>query len=281
MICAETPDALREAADAWRRAGERIAFVPTMGNLHAGHMALVTRARELAARVVVSIFVNPLQFDRADDLARYPRTLADDEARLRAAGVDALYLPDEATMYPQGRAGQTRVHVPVLSELLCGASRPGHFDGVATVVCKLFHQVRPDLALFGEKDWQQLVIIRKMVADLDLPVEIVGVPTVREADGLAMSSRNGYLNASERPRAAAIHRALRQGADWLRAGERDYEGIAARLARQIEAAGLRVDYLEIRRPDLGVASRDDRDWVILAAAWLGKARLIDNLRVRA
>ncbi len=279
MIRAESLEVLRKALDGWREQGQRIAFVPTMGNLHAGHLSLVRAAGERARRVVVSIFVNPLQFDRADDLARYPRTLEDDELALRDAGVDLLFLPDEALMYPQGREDQTLIHVPGLSEMLCGAARPGHFDGVATVVCKLFNLVRPDLALFGEKDYQQLAIIRKMVEDLNLPVEIAGMPTVRESDGLAMSSRNAYLDAGQRARAAAIHRALQQGAAALRAGERDYARLAAMLREGLVSEGLHPDYVEIRRPDLTRPGVEDRAWVILIAAWLGEARLIDNLRV--
>ena len=271
--------ALREAVSDWRRAGERIAFAPTMGNLHAGHLSLVERARELADRVVVSIFVNPLQFDRADDLARYPRTLEQDEAKLRAAHVDLLFLPNERQMYPAGRDAQTRVVVPELTDMLCGASRPGHFDGVATVVCKLFNLVWPDVALFGEKDYQQLAIIRRMVADLNLPVEVVGVPTMREASGLAMSSRNGYLSEEERRRAAVIHRTLKQCAAELETGDRDYPALVERMRQRIADAGLRPDYAEIRRPDLRPAGADDQRWVILVAAWLGKARLIDNLQV--
>ncbi len=275
----ESITALRDAVSGWRRAGERIAFAPTMGNLHAGHLSLVERARALADRIVVSIFVNPLQFDCADDLARYPRTLERDEAKLRAAAADLLFLPNEQQMYPFGREGQTRVRVPELTDILCGASRPGHFDGVATVVCKLFNLVQPDVALFGEKDYQQLAIIRRMVTDLNLPVEIVGVPTVREANGLAMSSRNGYLSDKERARAAVIHGALRQCGEALHAGDRDYSVLVGRITRRIVDAGLKPDYIEIRHPDLRPARPDDDRWVILIAAWLGKARLIDNMQV--
>ncbi|MBF0255331.1 MAG: pantoate--beta-alanine ligase, partial [Gammaproteobacteria bacterium] len=200
MICLEqTPD-LRGQIAQWRSQGQRIGFVPTMGNLHRGHLQLVRQAQERAERVVVSIFVNPLQFGANEDFASYPRTLEEDKALLQAEGVDLLFAPGVELIYPQGQQAHTQVHVPGISELLCGASRPGHFIGVATIVCKLFNLVQPDLALFGEKDFQQLLVIRRMVADLALPVEIIGIPTVREADGLAMSSRNRYLSPAGRER---------------------------------------------------------------------------------
>ena len=191
MITQRSINGVREQVRAWHRAGERVAFVPTMGNLHAGHMSLVARARELADRVVVSIFVNPLQFSAGEDLSAYPRTPEEDAAMLQAAGVELLFLPEETEIYPRGREGVTFVEVPGISDLLCGASRPKHFRGVATVVCKLFNIVQPDVACFGEKDFQQLAVLRRMVVELDIPVEMVGVATLREADGLAMSSRNG------------------------------------------------------------------------------------------
>jgi pantoate--beta-alanine ligase len=270
-------DDLRGRVRAWRGAGERVAFVPTMGNLHAGHIALVRRARELAERTVASVFVNPLQFGPGEDLAAYPRTLERDCEMLAEAGCDLLFAPEVATMYPRGQAGQTRVEVPGISDLLCGASRPGHFVGVATVVCKLFNMVQPDLALFGEKDLQQLLVIRRMVGDLDLPIGIVGVPTVRESDGLAMSSRNGYLSADERARAPVVYRALGAAAQDLIAG-RGVAEVEARALATIAAAGLRPDYVSVRRADdLGVPEDGDRTLAILAAAYLGRARLIDNL----
>ena len=271
---------LRDRRAAFGAAGERVAFVPTMGNLHDGHLELVRRGRALAPRVVVSIFVNPLQFGPGEDLASYPRTLARDSELLAAAGADLLFAPSAETMYPRPPAEQTRVEVPGLSDILCGASRPGHFVGVCTVVCKLFNMVRPDLALFGEKDFQQLAVIRRMVDDLCIPVEVVGVPTVREADGLAMSSRNGYLTAEERERAPALHRALQALTQAVEAGGSDLAALERAAAARIDAAGLRTDYVSVRRVrDLALPGDADEDLVVLAAAYLGRARLIDNLRV--
>ena len=271
---------LRDRRAAFGAAGERVAFVPTMGNLHDGHLELVRRGRALAPRVVVSIFVNPLQFGPGEDLASYPRTLARDSELLAAAGADLLFAPSAETMYPRPPAEQTRVEVPGLSDILCGASRPGHFVGVSTVVCKLFNMVRPDLALFGEKDFQQLAVIRRMVDDLCIPVEVVGVPTVREADGLAMSSRNGYLSAEERERAPALHRALQALTQAVEAGGSDLAALERAAAARIDAAGLRTDYVSVRRVrDLALPGDADEDLVVLAAAYLGRARLIDNLRV--
>ena len=251
-----------------------------MGNLHPGHLALVKRAREVADHVVVSIFVNPLQFDRREDLLAYPRTLEEDAAQLEAEGADLLFAPGVESIYPEGLERHTRIEVPVVSEGFCGSSRPGHFVGVATIVCKLFNLVRPQVAIFGKKDYQQLLVIRKMVEDLAMPVQIVGVETVREADGLAMSSRNNYLSEDERRRAPALYQALRQTARLLRSGRRDLGQLEAMAIRQIEAAGLRNDYFSIRRAaDLGEPDETERHLVILAAAFLGKARLIDNLEV--
>lgn len=271
---------LRERVCAWRGAGERVAFVPTMGNLHAGHLTLIGEARARAPRVVASIFVNPMQFGPSEDLDAYPRTLERDRERLEAAGCDLLFAPSAATMYPRGSALQTRVEVPGISDMLCGASRPGHFRGVATVVCKLFNMVQPDIALFGEKDFQQLLVIRLMTEDLAMPVEIIGVPTVRESDGLAMSSRNGYLSASERACAPALYRVLTSAKQALR------DGTAAEAVEQaalvaLRQAGLAPDYVQVRvADDLRPATPADRDLVVLAAAYLGRARLIDNVRVR-
>jgi pantoate--beta-alanine ligase len=281
VITVGTLGELRTARATWAAAGEAVAFVPTMGNLHEGHLELVRRARSLAARAMVSIFVNPLQFGPAEDLASYPRTLARDTERLAATGADLLFAPTVEAMYPRPAAEQTRIEVPGLSDILCGASRPGHFVGVATVVCKLFNMVQPAVALFGEKDFQQLAVIRRMVEDLCLPVAIVGVPTVREPDGLAMSSRNGYLTAEERARAPALYRALRAAGEALAAGGADPEAAAQQAAAAIDAAGLRTDYVSVRRaPDLAPPGEADTDLVILAAAYLGRARLIDNLRVQ-
>jgi pantoate--beta-alanine ligase len=281
VITVGTLGELRAVRATWAAAGEAVAFVPTMGNLHAGHLELVRRARSLAARAVVSIFVNPLQFGAAEDLASYPRTPARDTERLAATGADLLFAPTVEAMYPRPAAEQTRVEVPGLSDILCGASRPGHFVGVATVVCKLFNMVQPQVALFGEKDFQQLAVIRRMVEDLCLPVEIVGVPTVREPDGLAMSSRNGYLTAEERARAPALHRALRAAGEALAGGRADPGAAAREAAAAIDAAGLRTDYVSVRRAtDLAPPGEADTDLMILAAAYLGRARLIDNLRVQ-
>ena len=281
MITVTTLGELRARRAAWVAADQRVAFVPTMGNLHEGHLELVRRARGLARRVVVSVFVNPLQFGAGEDLASYPRTLARDTDLLAGVGADLLFAPSPGEMYPRPPAEQTRVEVPGLSDVLCGASRPGHFVGVATVVCKLFNMVQPELALFGEKDFQQLAVIRRMVEDLCVPVEIVGVPTVREPDGLAMSSRNGYLTPAERQRAPALHRALREAAEALEARGAGPEAVEAAAAARIDAAGLRTDYVSVRRAaDLAVPRDADDDLVILAAAYLGRARLIDNVRVR-
>ena len=270
---------LRERIAAWRRAGERVGFVPTMGNLHAGHLALVAEARRLAERVVVSIFVNPLQFGPQEDFGAYPRTLARDQELLAGAGTDLLFAPTVAAVYPRGQAEQTRVEVPGLSDILCGASRPGHFVGVATVVCKLFNMVQPDLAVFGEKDFQQLLVIRLMTLDLSLPVTIQGLATVREADGLAMSSRNGYLTAEERVRAPALYQTLRRGAERLRQGL-DIAIVEGLAGEEIAAAGFSPDYVSVRRAaDLGLPQAGDRELVVLAAARLGRARLIDNVRL--
>lgn len=281
MQLVESISALRETIRKWRAAGESVAFVPSMGNLHAGHLHLVEEAKKLADRVVVSIFVNPAQFCVGEDFDAYPRTPEEDAAKLRGVGTDLLFLPDVSEMYPADRQHMTYVEVPGLSDELCGQFRPGHFRGVATVVCKLFQMVQPDVALFGEKDFQQLTLIRRMVADLNMPVRIHGVPTLREANGLAMSSRNGYLTADEKARAALIYQCLEAAKAALEAGGRDYGAIEAAQMEVLRRAGFRPDYFAIRRQsDLCAAVDGDRDLVILAAAWLGKARLIDNLKVR-
>jgi len=271
---------VRSLVSAWRAAGLRVAFVPTMGNLHAGHIHLVSEARKRADKVVASIFVNPLQFGPSEDFAAYPRTLAADQEKLAAAGCDLLFAPTEQVMYPLGRDGLSYVEVPGLSDILCGAFRPGHFRGVATVVSKLFNIVRPDVALFGEKDYQQLLVIRLMVRDLDMPVEIIGVPTVREADGLAMSSRNGYLGAGERRLATEVYATLQALAAEVRVGARDYADLEAAAVARLELAGFRPDYVSVRRAeDLAVPQAVDRRLVVLAAARLGATRLIDNLLI--
>ena len=280
MQIVSTIDQVRTQVQAWRAAGERIAFVPTMGNLHRGHVTLVQRAREQAGRVAVSIFVNPLQFGVSEDFAAYPRTPDADVDKLRAVPTDLLFLPSEEEMYPCGREGVTQVEVPGISDILCGAFRPGHFRGVATVVAKLFDIVQPDVALFGEKDYQQLLVIRRMAVDLNMPVEVVGMPTVREADGLAMSSRNAYLSSAERGKSVAIYAVLRRVADGLRGGRRDFSALEQEALRTLEERGFRPDYVSVRvADDLAEPGAGDRRFVVLAAARLGRTRLIDNLLV--
>ncbi len=265
-----------------RSAGKRIAFVPTMGNLHAGHRYLMETARRHADAVVASIYVNPLQFGPQEDFSAYPRTYGADRAVLEAAGVELLFYPDDAVMYPRGREASTRVEVPGVSDILCGASRPGHFSGVATVVHRLFRLVAPDAALFGKKDYQQLLVVRLMAADFGLPVEIIGADTVREPDGLAMSSRNSYLTPAERRVAPRLYATLQAAAGQIGDGApaADFGRIETDAASALVAAGLRPDYVSIRRQqDLAPPGPGDRQLVVLAAAWLGRARLIDNLEV--
>ena len=271
-------DELRRAVAELRADGGTIAFVPTMGALHAGHIALVEEARRLATHVVASIFVNPTQFGPSEDLSRYPRREAADARMLDEAGCALLWAPDAVTMYPQGHA--TSIHVAGVGDGLCGASRPGHFDGVATVVAKLFGQVAPDVALFGEKDYQQLAVIRRMAADLDLPVGIVGVPTQRDVDGLALSSRNNYLSEEERRAARALPRALGETARGIGEGAA-IEDALAKAREALAAAGFGpVDYVELRDAEtLGAVDGRTREARLLAAAWLGSTRLIDNLPV--
>ncbi|MDP5293694.1 pantoate--beta-alanine ligase [Oceanimonas sp. CHS3-5] len=276
MHLASTIEQLRATITEWRRAGLRIGFVPTMGNLHDGHLELVRRAREKADKVVVSIFVNPLQFDRAADLDAYPRTLEQDCERLGELA-ELVFTPTPELMYPNGQQQQTKVSVPGVSEVLEGALRPGHFDGVSTVVCKLFNLVQPDLACFGEKDYQQLALIRKMTTDLNLPVEIIGVPTVRADDGLALSSRNGYLTEAERALAPELAATMNWLAGRLAAGERDLVQLAADGRTRLDNAGFRTDGIDMVDADtLTPLSNNSRAVVILMAAFLGKARLIDN-----
>ncbi|MDF7797467.1 pantoate--beta-alanine ligase [Pseudomonas syringae] len=280
MNTVKTVQDLRAAVARARSEGKRIALTPTMGNLHSGHAALVTKAAQRADFVVATIFVNPLQFGPNEDLATYPRTLAADQEKLLQAGCNLLFTPSVEEIYPHGMADQTLVSVPHLSQGLCGASRPGHFEGVATVVSKLFNMVQPDLAIFGEKDFQQLAVIRAMVRDLNMPIQIIGEPTVRADDGLALSSRNGYLNDAQRAAAPALYQAIRQIADAIKAGEQDFDALLASKKQQLEAAGFRIDYLEIRdATSLRATTADNRDLVILAAAFLGKTRLIDNLHL--
>ncbi|MNZ31573.1 Pantothenate synthetase [compost metagenome] len=280
MNTVKTVRELRAAVARARSEGKRIGFVPTMGNLHSGHAALVTKAAQRVDFVVASIFVNPLQFGPSEDLDKYPRTLAADQEKLLQAGCHLLFAPTVEEMYPDGMAGQTRVSVPQLSDGLCGASRPGHFEGVATVVSKLFNMVQPDLAVFGQKDFQQLAVIRAMVRDLNMPIQIIGEPTVRAEDGLALSSRNGYLSDEQRATAPALYRVLSQMAAAIEQGERNYPALIANGQQQLSAAGFRPDYLEIRQAlSLRPAASEDRDLVILVAAFLGATRLIDNLHL--
>ena len=278
MNTVKTVRELRAAVARARAEGKRIALVPTMGNLHSGHAALVTKAGQRADFVVASIFVNPLQFGPTEDLDKYPRTLVADQGKLLEAGCHLLFAPTVEEMYPDGMEGQTRLNVSGVSEGLCGGSRPGHFDGVATVVCKLFNMVQPDMALFGEKDFQQLAVIRKLVRDLNLPIQVFGERTVGADDGLALSSRNGYLNDEQRASAPVLYRTLKQLAEQVRGGARDYAALLADGRQQIEQAGLRIDYLEIRESaGLRPAAAEDNQLVILVAAFLGSTRLIDNL----
>ena len=278
MLTEHQTVAVRKRVLRWRNINERVALVPTMGNLHAGHIALVKRARELADRVVVSIFVNPTQFGPNEDFAAYPRTPDADRLQLAVAATDLLFMPDVGEVYPGGTENATRVEVPQLSDILDGAFRPGHFAGVATVVTKLFNMVQPDVAVFGEKDYQQLMIIRRMSNDLCLPIEVVGVPTVRELDGLAMSSRNQYLSKAERTTAPLLHEVLQEAAYALRDGGRDYTGLQRKAADRLKQAGFRPDYVEIRQAETLMAPEaEDTRFAVLAAAWLGAARLIDNV----
>lgn len=281
MQTVQSVAALRAQIAKWHQAGASVALVPTMGNLHRGHLHLVEQARDLATHTVASIFVNPLQFGPNEDFATYPRTLDADAQQLAAVGLDLLFAPSVAEVYPRPLEVMTQVTVPALPEVLCGAQRPGHFNGVTTVVAKLFNMVQPQMALFGEKDWQQLLVIRQMALDLDLPLKVVGVPTVREADGLALSSRNGYLSNAERAIAPQLYATLQAMAQRWRAGERDYLRLEMEAQARLETFGFRPDYLEIRhaytlqRPT-PLTSENLR---IFAAAWLGKARLIDNLDI--
>ncbi len=280
MEIARSVQSLRACIGGWHSAGERIAFVPTMGNLHAGHLALVDHARSCADRVVVSVFVNPMQFGPREDLASYPVTLAADQAALSAAAADLLYLPGVPDIYPDGVGHTTRVAVPDLSAILEGEQRPTHFDGVSTVVAKLFNQVAPDIAVFGEKDYQQLLIIRRMAADLFMPIRIDSVATVREPDGLAMSSRNSYLVAADRGIAPQLYQTLLDVKGALEAGERDFAGVEQVAMRQLEAAGLLPDYVSVRRQaDLARPGAGDSALIVLAAACVGRARLIDNVKI--
>jgi pantoate--beta-alanine ligase len=281
MDTVSTIEAVRAHVRAWRAAGLRIGLVPTMGNLHAGHLSLLAAARYRADRVIASIFVNPLQFGANEDFTRYPRTPLEDARLLTEAQCDLLFAPGVLDIYPDGGTQLTLVSVRGLSEILCGQFRPGHFDGVVTVVAKLFGIVGPDVAVFGEKDYQQFLLIRRMTLDLALPVEVVGAPTVRASDGLALSSRNRYLSAAERARAPAIFQALRAAVAQIDAGNRDYEVIERAGREALEHAEMKPDYFSIRSAaDLSVPTGAS-DLIALTAARLGRSRLIDNLRARS
>ena len=271
---------LRERRRKWQIGGQSIAFVPTMGNLHAGHLELVKAAKRSADIVVASIFVNPLQFGPDEDLDAYPRTIEEDKKKLAELGVDVLFLPSVSDIYPRGLEQQTFVEVPGISYMICGASRPGHFRGVATIVCKLFNMVQPNKAFFGEKDFQQLQVIRAMVKDLSMNVEIYGVPTMRESNGLAMSSRNGYLSESDREKASFLYITLQTVASAIKEGRRDFGRLITEHKKRLAEAGFKPDYLEIRDAEnLLHPSHEDTHLVILAAAFMGKTRLIDNIQV--
>ncbi|MCG7546456.1 pantoate--beta-alanine ligase [Pseudoalteromonas sp. Of7M-16] len=271
---------LRSQVKAWRQQGHSIAFVPTMGNLHQGHFSLVEKAKTLADKVVVSIFVNPMQFGKNEDLDSYPRTLVQDKQGLAELGTDIVFTPSVETIYPNGLATQSFVDVPGVSEGYCGGAREGHFRGVATVVTKLFNLVQPDFACFGEKDYQQLQVIKTMVHDLSMPIEIIGVPTQREVTGLAMSSRNGYLSEQEKDVAKVLYKVLSQTAAALKSGVRQFDNLESEAKSELEQAGLKPDYFSIAHRDtLKPAQQSDEHFVVLAAAFLGSVRLIDNIQV--
>jgi pantoate--beta-alanine ligase len=278
MRQAQTREQLRAVIRNWRRAGFRIALVPTMGNLHDGHLALVAAAREHADRVVTSIYVNPTQFDDGADFERYPRTLEEDQALLEAAGCDLLFIPDDRTVYPYGLGDATRLTAaPSLANILEGACRPGHFDGVVTVVARLFSLLAPDVAVFGEKDYQQLLVIRRLVEDLGYPLQIVPVATVRGVRGLALSSRNRHLDDAQRAAAEQLNSVLSAAADRVAIAPADWPAVEQEARELLEQRGLRVDYVAVRRAaDLGAPEAGDRELRVLAAAWSGSTRLIDN-----
>jgi pantoate--beta-alanine ligase len=265
----------------WKAKGATIAFVPTMGNLHLGHFSLLERARELADKTIVSIFVNPIQFGKGEDYESYPSTLEQDSVGLADNDLDLLFAPDLNQLYPAGVETDTRIVVPELSNILCGRFRPGHFSGVVTAVAKLFINTQPDFALFGEKDYQQLLIIRRMATDLCMPIEIIGMPIIREADGLAMSSRNAYLDIKERNKAPLIYKTLQAAAQRLIHVPDQIPAIEAEGMMALEAAGFKPEYFSIRRSeDLAEPDAQDLRLSILTAAWLGSARLIDNIQTK-
>ena len=271
---------LRAIIDEVRQQGSRIAFVPTMGNLHAGHLALVDTAHRHGDYIVASIYINPMQFAAHEDLSTYPRTPEQDCDSLAERGTHLVFMPDDQTMYPHGIAQQTRIDVPGLSDILCGAGRPGHFQGVATVVNRLFNMVQPNVAIFGKKDYQQLLVIRRMAADLAMPVEIIGADTVRDKDGLALSSRNGYLNAEQRKTAPALYQSLLNAKTEIEARSAKFEEIERKSLQYLADRGFVPEYFQIcRQADLEPAGPEDRALVLVTAAKLGSARLIDNLEL--
>ena len=281
MHLVHTVSQLHATLQPWRAAGEDVALVPTMGNLHAGHLTLVKKAKQLGECVVVSIFVNPLQFGPKEDFEKYPRTLEADTALLRKAGVDVVFAPALKDMYPGGYPPATTVNVGgPLTEILCAPFRPGHFAGVATVVNILFNLVTPNVAVFGEKDYQQLAVIRQMAADLGLSIRIVGVPTLREPDGLAMSSRNQYLSADDRKRSVRLHETLSWVAEQLKGGRRDFAALSNEGQARLAKGGFNPQYLEVRASDLAAPGEGTKDFVVLSAAYLGTTRLIDNVQLR-
>lgn len=279
MQIVDNISALRDQVSAWRKQGLKIAFVPTMGNLHAGHISLVEEAHKHADKIVASIFVNPMQFGINEDIDNYPRTMDDDKQKLINANTDLLFTPTPEIIYPKGLHKQTFVEVPDVSDGYCGESRPGHFRGVSTIVCKLFNLVQPDIACFGLKDYQQVQVIQLMVEDLSMPIEIIAVPTKREESGLAMSSRNNYLTSEQKDIAANLNKTMR----WVAAQlphNKDYNEISAQATKQINTAGMRTDYLHIcHAKTLNPATSKDKEIVILVAAHCGNARLIDNIIV--
>ncbi|MEC8373265.1 MAG: pantoate--beta-alanine ligase [Pseudomonadota bacterium] len=280
MKVIDSTAALRELIGDWKRSGLSVGFVPTMGNLHDGHLKLVKRAKAHNDKVIVSIFVNPMQFGKNEDLDAYPRTIEQDKAKLIAEGTDAVFLPSVADMYPAGLDAQTFVEVPGISDVLCGASRPGHFRGVATVVSKLFNMVQPDDAFFGEKDFQQLAVIRTMARDLSMAVTIHGIPTEREASGLAMSSRNGYLSEEEKATASEIYQAMQRMKLAIEKGNKNFDELEASTVADLEEKGFRNDYVKVVNASTFMpASATDTHLVIVVALFMGKTRLIDNIQV--
>ena len=280
MLVSHTKQELAEHIAEWRHHGDHIALVPTMGNLHAGHLALVELAREHAERIVVSIFVNPTQFGEGEDFEDYPRTLERDKLRLQKTGADVIFAPSVDTMYPFGLDMSTKVSVPGLTENFCGATRPGHFDGVTTVVARLFAMVQPDIAVFGQKDYQQQLVLRHMSRDMSLPIDIITGETVRDDDGLALSSRNSYLSAEDRATAPLLYDTLVSVSGDLQDGRRNFEELEAAAISRLAEGGFNVDYFSIRRAqNLEIPDRDCDDLVVLVAAQLGGTRLIDNIVV--